>query len=227
MRLLLVEDDPRMASTVAQYLRLNGFAVDVAPDGATALERARLSPYDLVVLDLGLPDLDGLEVCRRLRAQRLPIRILMATARDGIEDRIAGLDTGADDYIVKPYALGELVARLRALMRRPADALPEVLRAGELTLDTATRVAYRGARTIALTTKEFAVLEVLLRHPGQVLTREHISTHAWDENYDPFSNVIDVYIGRIRRKIDAPGESPMLETIRGAGYRLVAPEAAA
>jgi DNA-binding response OmpR family regulator len=227
MRLLLVEDDPRMASTAAQYLRNAGFAVDVAPDGATALREANINPYDAVVLDLGLPDVDGLEVCRRLRTRKAPLRILMATARDAVEDRIAGLDTGADDYIVKPYALGELVARLRALLRRPAESLPEVLRVGDLALDTAARTAQRatpaGPRAIALTTKEFAVLEVLMRHPGAVLTREHISEHAWDQNYDPLSNVIDVYIGRLRRKVDAPGEAAMLETVRGAGYRLSAP----
>lgn len=211
-----------MAATAAQFLRNAGFAVDVAPDGATALREAAIVPYDAVVLDLGLPDVDGLEVCRRLRARQAPLRILMATARDAVEDRIAGLDTGADDYIVKPYALGELVARLRALMRRPAESLPEVLRVGDLALDTAARSATRGARAITLTTKEFAVLEVLLRHPGAVLTREHISEHAWDQNHDPLSNVIDVYIGRLRRKIDATGEAPMLETVRGAGYRLAA-----
>lgn len=222
MRLLLVEDDPRMAATAAQYLRNAGFAVDVAPDGTTALREASINPYDAVVLDLGLPDLDGLEVCRRLRARGQALRILMATARDAVEDRIAGLDTGADDYIVKPYALGELVARLRALLRRPAESLPDVLKLGDLRLDTATRTAARGDRAIALTTKEFAVLETLMRHPGAVLTREHISEHAWDQNYDPLSNVIDVYIGRLRKKVDAPGEAPMLETVRGAGYRLSA-----
>lgn len=210
-----------MAATAAQYLRNAGFAVDVAPDGTTALREAKVNPYDAVVLDLGLPDVDGLEVCRRLRARGQAIRILMATARDAVEDRIAGLDTGADDYIVKPYALGELVARLRALLRRPAESLPEVLTVGELRLDTAARTARRGAREIALTTKEFAVLETLMRHPGAVLTREHISEHAWDQNYDPFSNVIDVYIGRLRKKVDARGEPPMLETVRGAGYRLI------
>lgn len=220
MRLLLVEDDPRMATTAATFLRNAGFAVDVAPDGATALRESAINSYDAVVLDLGLPDIDGLEVCRRLRARETPPRILMATARDAVESRIAGLDTGADDYIVKPYALGELVARLRAILRRPAEALPTVLRVGDLTLDTAARTANRGARPIALTTKEYAVLEVLMRHPGAVLTREHISEHAWDQNYDPLSNVIDVYVGRLRRKIDATGDAPMVETVRGAGYRL-------
>lgn len=211
-----------MAESADRYLRNAGFAVDVAPDGSSALHLAALNPYDAVVLDLGLPDLDGLEVCRRLRRAPHPLRIVMATARDAVEARIAGLDTGADDYIVKPYALGELVARLRAVLRRPAEALPTVLRVGTLALDTAARSASRGPRRIALTAKEYAVLEVLMRHPGQVLTREHISQHAWDDNYDPLSNVIDVYIGRLRRKIDAAGEPPMLETMRGAGYRLAA-----
>lgn len=223
MRLLLVEDDSRMAATAAQFLRNAGFAVDVAPDGATALREANVNPYDAVVLDLGLPDLDGLEVCKRLRARHPGLRVLMATARDAVEDRIAGLDGGADDYIVKPYALGELVARLRALLRRPAESLGGVLAVGDLRLDTAARAASRGVRAIALTTKEFAVLEVLMRRPGAVLTREHISEHAWDQNHDPLSNVIDVYIGRLRKKVDAPGEPPMLETVRGAGYRLAAP----
>jgi len=212
-----------MAATAAQVLRHAGCAVDGAPDGESALREAALTPYDTVVLDLGLPDIDGTEVCRRLRAARVSARILMATARDAVEDRIAGLDIGADDYIVKPYALGELVARLRALMRRPAASLQAVLRAGDLTLDTATRVARRGDREIPLTTKEFAVLELLMRHPGVVLTRERISAHAWDDNYDPLSNVIDVYVGRLRRKIDHPGDAPLVETVRGAGYRLASP----
>ena len=222
MRILLVEDDARMADTAARYLRNTGFAVDVAAMGAQALELTAINGYDAVILDLGLPDMDGLTVCRSLRRRQPTPRILMATARDALEARIAGLDTGADDYLVKPYALGELVARLRALLRRPADALPPVLTVGDLTLDTGTRTARRGPRAVTLTAKEYAVLEALMRHPGQVLSREHISQHAWDDNYDPFSNVIDVYIGRLRKKIDLPGEPPMLETMRGAGYRLSA-----
>jgi DNA-binding response OmpR family regulator len=221
MRVLLVEDDARMAESADKFLRNAGFAVDVAPDGRSALELAAINPYDAVVLDLGLPDMDGLAVCRRLRAQAQPPRILMATARDAVESRIAGLDTGADDYLVKPYALGELVARLRAVLRRPGEALPTVLRVADLALDTGARTAQRGQRAIPLTAKEFAVLEVLMRHPGTVMTREHISHHAWDDNYDPLSNVIDVYIGRLRRKIDHEGEAPLVETMRGAGYRIV------
>jgi two-component system copper resistance phosphate regulon response regulator CusR len=222
MRLLVVEDDPELAASVCAFLRASGFAVDHAADGRRALELSAMNPYDAVVLDLRLPDVDGLEVCRALRSRRggLVPRIIMATARDAIDDRVSGLDHGADDYLVKPYALPELVARLRALLRRPAEAVPETLRVGDLTLDTATRRAMRNGRAIELTTKEFAVLEYLMRHEGRVLTRERISEHAWDDNYDPASNVIDVYIGRLRRKIDAEREAPLLATVRGAGYRI-------
>jgi two-component system copper resistance phosphate regulon response regulator CusR len=224
MRILFVEDDPRLAESVAGQLREAGFAVDAVGTGREALRESAIFPYDLIVLDLQLPDLDGVEVCRRIRARGTPTRILMATARDGVDARITGLDTGADDYVVKPYSVRELVARIRALLRRPADALPDVLRAGDLELDTGTRTARRGEREIALTTKEFAVLQYLMRSAGRVVTREQISDHAWDANYDPFSNVIDVYIARLRRKIDATREAPLIETVRGAGYRLGAPE---
>ncbi len=220
MRILLVEDDATLRETVAAYLRGHGFAVDAVASGKMALEHAAVSPSDAVVLDLGLPDMDGRAVCRALRARPDPPRILMATARDAVADRITGLDDGADDYLVKPYALGELVARLRALLRRPADGLPTQLAVADLSLDVATRRARRGAREIGLTTKEFAVLEVLMRHAGEVVTRERISRHAWDDNFDPASNVIDVYIARLRRKVDADGEPPLLGTVRGAGYRL-------
>ena len=220
MRILLVEDDRRMAEAAAQYLRRGGFAVDIAADGERALVEAAVNPYDAVVLDLQLPGIDGLEVCRRLRESDRPLRILMATARDAVADRIAGLNLGADDYLVKPYALGELEARLRALLRRPVELTPVTLRVADLSLDTGTRMARRGEREIALTTKEFAVLEYLMRNPGRVLTREQISAHAWDDNYDPFSNVIDVYMARLRRKIDVTGDAPLLGTVRGAGYRL-------
>jgi DNA-binding response OmpR family regulator len=228
MRILLVEDDATLREMVAGYLRASGFAVDAVDTGKMALVQGAVSPVDAVVLDVGLPDMDGFAVCRALRdrARRdgmAPPRILMATARDAVADRIAGLDGGADDYLVKPYALGELVARLRALLRRPADALPPTLQVADLSLDTATRIARRGAREIPLTTKEFAVLEVLMRHPGEVVTRERISRHAWDDNFDPASNVIDVYVGRLRRKVDADGERPLVETVRGAGYRLGEP----
>jgi DNA-binding response OmpR family regulator len=208
---------------VANQLRQAGFAVDTVARGEDALRESAISPYDAIVLDLQLPDLDGVEICRRLRKRGTPVRIIMATARDGVADRITGLDTGADDYLVKPYSVQELIARLRALLRRPDAALPTVYRVADLELDTATRVAKRGERTIDLTTKEFMVLEYMLRNAGRVLTREQISEHAWDANYDPFSNVIDVYVARLRRKVDAPGEPALIDTVRGAGYRLAAP----
>jgi two-component system copper resistance phosphate regulon response regulator CusR len=220
-----VEDDRRLADNVAVALRGAGFAVDEVSGGKDALVEAAIFPYDAIVLDLELPDVDGVEVCGRLRERGSGARILMATARDGLDDRIAGLETGADDYLVKPYSVRELVARLHALLRRPADPLPATLRVAELELDTGTRTARRGARSISLTTKEFAVLEYLMRNPGRVVTREQISDHAWDANYDPASNVIDVYVARLRRKVDAEGEMPLIETIRGAGYRLGAPDA--
>jgi DNA-binding response OmpR family regulator len=223
MRVLMVEDDDRLASSVANQLRQAGFAVDVVAQGEDALRESAISPYDAIVLDLQLPDLDGVEICRRLRARGTPVRIIMATARDGVADRITGLDTGADDYLVKPYSVRELIARLRALLRRPEAALPTVYRVADLELDTATRVARRSERTIDLTTKEFVVLEYMMRNAGRVLTREQISEHAWDANYDPFSNVIDVYVARLRRKIDAPENPALIETVRGAGYRLATP----
>lgn len=223
MRLLFVEDDTRIAESAAAYLRKAGFAVDVAASGEQALALAALNEYDVAVLDIRLPGIDGLEVCRRLRQAGYSIRILMATARDTVEDRIAGLDLGADDYVVKPYVLAELEARVRALLRRPAAVVPVTLQVDDLSLDTGTRYAERNGRQISLTSKEYAVLEYLMRHPGEVVTRERISAHAWDDNYDPASNVIDVYIARLRKKIDLSDEAPLLSTIRGAGYRLGAP----
>ena len=227
MRLLLVEDDPELAASAATFLRRADFAVDVVSDGRAALREAAITPYDAVVLDLRLPDVDGTEVCRRLRARGDQTRILMATARDAVEDRVTGLELGADDYLVKPYALAELVARIRALLRRPADGLPTVLTVGDVALDTGTRRARRGVagalRAIQLTGKEYAVLEYLMRQAGRVVTREQISAHAWDDNYDPLSNVVDVYVARLRRKLEAPGETAVLATVRGVGYRLDVP----
>lgn len=220
MRVLLVEDDDTLRESATAYLRTSGFAVDAAATGTMARELAAVSPYDAVVLDVRLPDDDGFDLCTEFRRRAPAPRILMATARDGVEDRIAGLDLGADDYLVKPYALGELVARVRALLRRPDHEAPTVLQVADLVLDPATRVAQRGGRTITLTTKEFAVLEVFMRSAGRVLTREYIAGHAWDDNFDPMSNVIDVYIARLRRKVDGPGDEPLLSTVRGAGYRL-------
>lgn len=220
MRVLLIEDDTAIARSVALYLRQQGFAVDAVITGEEALQHVERNAYDAIVLDVQLPGADGFAVCRRLRSAGVRSRIVMATARDGVEDRIAGLDLGADDYLVKPYALGELAARLRAVLRRPTEWHPVVLQVDDLTLDTGTRVAGRGDRRAELTNKEFAVLEVLMRHPGEVVTRERISASAWDDNFNPASNVIDVFIARLRRKIDHPGEPPLLTTVRGAGYRL-------
>jgi two-component system copper resistance phosphate regulon response regulator CusR len=223
MRVLLVEDDDTLRESATAFLRAAGFAVDPAATGKMARELAAVSPYDAVVLDIGLPDADGYTLCTAFRSRVPAPRILMATARDAVEDRIAGLDIGADDYLVKPYALGELVARVRALLRRPDHAAPVLLQVEDLVLDPATREARRGERLIPLTTKEFAVLEVLMRAPGRVLTREFIGEHAWDDNFDPGSNVIDVYMARLRKKVDGAGESPLIETIRGAGYRFGPP----
>lgn len=223
MRILLVEDDDTLRESATSYLRASGFAVDPASTGKMARELAAVSPYDAVVLDVRLPDDDGFALCTVFRGRTPAPRILMATARDGVEDRIAGLNLGADDYLVKPYALGELVARVRALLRRPDHAAPTLLQVGELVLDPATREARRGTRTIQLTTKEFAVLEVLMRAPGRVLSREYIGEHAWDDNFDPMSNVIDVYIARLRRKVDGAAEPALLSTVRGAGYRIAVP----
>lgn len=224
MRVLLVEDDASLRGSAAAFLRASGFAVDVAATGKMARELAAVSPYDAVVLDIRLPDDDGFALCRVIRAKVPAPRVLMATARDAVQDRIAGLDLGADDYLVKPYALGELVARVRALLRRPDHAAPTLLQVGDLVLDPATREGRRGPRAILLTTKEFAVLEVLMRGSGRVLTREYIGEHAWDDNFDPMSNVIDVYIARLRKKIDGPDDLPLLTTVRGAGYRLATPK---
>lgn len=224
MRLLLVEDDPVIARSTSQYLRQTGFAVDVVASGEDALRHAAMNEYDAIVLDLMLPGVDGFEVCRQLRRAGSGARVVMATARDGVGDRIQGLDLGADDYLVKPYALGELAARLRAVLRRPDGVLPVTLAVADLSLDTGTHTAQRGGRRIDLTTKEFLVLEYLMRHPGEIVSRERLSAHAWDENYDPASNVIDVYIGRLRRKVDGEGDVPLVATVRGAGYRLSAPE---
>ena len=223
MRILLVEDDQEMARTAAEYLRRSGFSVDEAGDGASALRMLRMNAYDVIVLDVRLPDANGFDICREVRRGGSHARVLMATAHDAIDDRVLGLDIGADDYLVKPYAMAELAARIRALLRRPAAAIGTTLSVTELELDTQTRLARRGDRTIELTTKEFAVLEVLMRRAGHVVTRLAISAHAWDDNYDPLSNVIDVYISRLRRKIDGAGEAPLLTTIRGAGYRLGPP----
>ncbi len=219
----MVEDEVRMAALLRRGLEEDGYAVDVAATGPDALWQGREVDYDAVVLDVMLPGADGFEVCRRLRESGRWAPILMLTARDAVDDRIRGLDAGADDYLPKPFSFGELAARLRALIRRGATDRPTVLAAGDLRLDPASRRAWRGEDELALSTKEFALLELFLRHPDQVLSRTTILEHVWDFAYDGVSNVIDQYVSYLRRKIDKPYGSEMLETVRGAGYRLRAP----
>jgi two-component system OmpR family response regulator len=216
VRVLIVEDDLRMASLVHRGLTGEGLAADVAPSGEDALWMAQAHPYDAIVLDVMLPGLDGFETCRRLRGAGVWAPVLMLTARDAVEDRVAGLDSGADDYLVKPFAFAELLARLRALARRGENERPAVLAVGDLRLDPATREVSRGGAPVDLSAKEFALLECFMRRPGEVLSRLHLLEHAWDFAYENRSNVVDVYIRRLRRKI---GED-VLETVRGAGYRL-------
>jgi DNA-binding response OmpR family regulator len=220
MRLLLVEDDARISRFVAKGLREQAYAVDVAGTGDDALYQAAVNTYDLVILDVMIPGRDGFAVCRELRksGQRMPI--LMLTARDAVEDRIAGLDHGADDYLTKPFEFRELLARLRALLRRSGELHPEKITVADLVLDTGAQSATRTGRHITLTTKEYALLEYLARNAGRVVGRAEIAEHVWDETFDPFSNLIEVYINRLRRKIDAESAKPLVHTRRGAGYIL-------
>jgi two-component system, OmpR family, response regulator len=220
MRVLVVEDDARMAAAIRRGLRFEGLVVDIAPDGEHALRAASAIEYDALVLDVMLPGLDGFEVCRRLRADGVWVPVLMLTARDAVEDRVAGLDSGADDYLVKPFALAELHARLRSLARRGRPERPAVLEVGGLRLDPARREVLRGAVRIDLSAKEFALLEALMRRAGEVVTRLELIEHAWDFAYEIGSNIVDVYIRRLRRKLDEPFGTSSLETVRGVGYRL-------
>jgi two-component system, OmpR family, response regulator len=220
VRVLIVEDELRMASLIRRGLVNEGLAADVAGSGEDALWMADAHEYDAIVLDVMLPGLDGFETCRRLRGAGVWTPVLMLTARDAVEDRVAGLDGGADDYLVKPFAFAELLARLRALSRRGDAERPAVLTVGDLQLDPATREVLRGTTPIALSAKEFSLLETFMRRPGDVLSRLQLLEHAWDFAYDNRSNVVDVYIRRLRRKIDQPFGRESLETVRGAGYRL-------
>ncbi len=220
MRVLVVEDDIRMASMLQRGLLEEGFSVDLAQDGPAAVQQATMTDYDVIVLDLMLPTFDGFEVCRRLRQGRRWAPVLMLTARDSVGDRIRGLDSGADDYLTKPFSFGELSARMRALLRRGVGERPVVLRAGDLSLDPATHIARRATVELALSAKEFALLELFLRHVDQVLPRTRILDHVWDLSYSGLSNVVDQYVGYLRRKIDRPFGLEQLETVRGTGYRL-------
>lgn len=222
MRVLLVEDEPRVAGFIAKGLREQSYAVDIAPDGEQALYCAEVNPYDLVILDVMLPVKDGYAVCRQLRSKGLRTPILMLTARDSVDDRVAGLDCGADDYLAKPFDFKELLARLRALLRRSSEIRPEVLRVADLKLDTASHAASRAGKSVSLTAKEYALLEFLVLNQNRVVNRERIAQHVWDENFDPFSNLIDVYIRRLRAKIDTGFERPLIHTRRGEGYMLTA-----
>jgi two-component system OmpR family response regulator len=220
VRVLIVEDEVRMAGLIRRGLTTEGLAVDVAASGEDALWMAEAHDYDAIVLDVMLPGLNGFETCRRLRSNGVWAPVLMLTARDSVEDRVAGLDTGADDYLVKPFAFAELLARLRALARRGELERPSVLEVDDLRLDPATREVWRGKNEVRLSPKEFALLETFMRRPDEVLTRLHLLEHAWDFAYDNRSNVVDVYIRRLRRKIDEPFDRRSLETVRGGGYRL-------
>ena len=220
MRVLVVEDELRMASLIRRGLTREGLAADLVEKGEDALWMSGAHDYDVIVLDVMLPGIDGFETCRRLLRSGIWAPVLMLTARDAVEDRVAGLDTGADDYLVKPFAFAELLARLRALARRGESERPSVLEVGDLWLDPATREVRRGAQEIRLSAKEFALLETFMRRPGEVLSRLHLLEHAWDFAYENRSNVVDVYVRHLRRKIDEPFGSRSLETVRGAGYRL-------
>ncbi len=222
MRVLVVEDDLRIREFIRKGLEEEGHAVDVAHDGDEALDWPAVVDFDVIVLDIMLPGRDGIEVCRTLRTRGVRTPILMLTARDTVDDRVAGLDSGADDYLVKPFAFAELLARLRALMRREPVLLGTTLEVADLSLDTATRQVARAGTPVTLTNKEYALLEYLMRHPNQVLTRTMIAEHVWNFDFDTGTNVIDVHIRYLRRKIDDPHDLKLIQTVRGAGYRISA-----
>ncbi|HET8678385.1 MAG TPA: response regulator transcription factor [Blastocatellia bacterium] len=224
MRILVVEDEQKVAAFIKRGLEEEGAAVDVAADGEDGLFQAAASNYDLIILDISLPRLDGLEVCRRLRSERVSTPILLLTARDSIEMKVSGLDSGADDYLTKPFAFAELLARLRALTRRNRAEVNMRLEVGDLKLDPLTRRVTRSGRLIQLTSKEFALLECFMRHPDQVLSRTILAEKVWDETFDAFTNVIDVYVNYLRNKIDRDFSPKLIHTVRGAGYVLRRPE---
>ena len=220
MRILLIEDNRQLNNSLRLSLVDDGYAVDVAFDGLEGEELAEITPYDIIILDIMLPKKNGLDVCKSLRNQRINTPILMLTARDALEDRVAGLDSGADDYLVKPFALEELRARLRALLRRESSNRGSTLEVDNLTLDPATHFVQREGDPVELTSKEYALLEYMMRNPNRLITREMAESHVWSYDYDGASNVVDVYIRRLRRKIDDPYARKLIETVRGSGYRL-------
>jgi DNA-binding response OmpR family regulator len=220
MRLLVVEDERGIAGALRQGLGEQGYAVDVARDGMAGREHALAATYDIILLDILLPQLDGLSLLRELRRRGITTPILLLTARDAVDDRVAGLDAGADDYLVKPFSFSELLARIRALLRRPVLQTANRLSGGGIAMDLGARTVTRGEQEVVLTPREFAVLEYLLRHPGQALSRTQIAERVWSWEFHGDSNIVDVYIGYLRRKLDAAGEPSAIETLRGFGYRL-------
>jgi len=220
MRILVVDDDRRLSGIVRRGLLEETYAVDTAYDGEEGQYLAEVNSYDLVILDIMMPKKDGVEVCRDLRFRNINTPILMLTAKDAVEDRVKGLDAGADDYLVKPFAFSELLARVRALLRRESTTRSPELKVGNLVLNTLTREVWQGEQAIELTTKEYVILEYFMRHPNIVVTRTMLEEHAWDYDFDSLSNLVDVYIRRLRRKIDDDGEKSIIQTVRGAGYRL-------
>lgn len=224
MRILIVEDERKLAGVVKRGLEEQGFAVDVAYDGEQGLCLAEYEPYDLIVLDVMLPKIDGYSVCRALRAKQRNMPVLMLTARDTVDDRVAGLDSGADDYLIKPFAFRELLARVRALLRRDGYSKDPVLRVADIELDTVTHEVRRSGALVELTSKEYTVLEYFLRNPNRVLTRTQIAEHVWDYDFVAMSNIVDVYVGYLRRKLNDDHDPRLLYTIRGAGYQLRVPK---
>lgn len=224
MRILVIEDNKRLSNSLRMTLEDDGYAIDTAYDGPDGEEMALMGSYDIIILDLMLPLKDGLAVCRDLRNKRINTPVLMLTARDALDDRVSGLDSGADDYLVKPFEVDELRARIRALLRREAASKSPLLQVGDLTVDPATHAVERSGIPIELTAKEFSLLEYFMRHPNHLISREMAESHLWSYDHVVSSNVVDVYVRRLRRKIDDPYEHKLIETIRGAGYRLRAPE---
>lgn len=222
MRILVVEDESKLATTLARGLTAKGYAVDTLGDGAEALTRLTLhhQDYDLALLDLMLPSVDGLELCRKIRELEIVLPILVLTARAETETKVEVLLAGADDYVVKPFSFEELLARIHALLRRPTQTIPETLRVGDIELNTVEHIAFREGKQLPLTLKEFGLLEYFLRRPGEVINREDLLAHLWDFNYESFSNVIDVHVKNLRRKLGDESDSSLLETVRGIGYRL-------